>query len=260
MEILTPEDPMTREEAQAVIAELCPELERFNLRGQWTIDVIQSKLDIPQFTAIPGEEVEEIFDAYSEKIDIHHEQECHSWTRNFYNLIASQMLSVNSTDSSTFGDGHINWKDHDGTLRGVSSYAQSLYSSNPYQGSSDDDDYGIVVGTGSTAESFEDYQMDSLIAAGDGAGELNYSESPEPTFAWDSGARTFDIVHRRYMANNSGGSITIAEIGLKARVYYSSGQTNYALMARDVLGSSVAIADAGVARCKYTVVSATFPS
>ncbi|GAI73859.1 unnamed protein product [marine sediment metagenome] len=40
-----------------------------------------------------------------------------------------------------------------------------------------DDDYGIVVGTGTTAESSTDYKLDTQIAHGAGAGELQYGST-----------------------------------------------------------------------------------
>ena len=55
--------------------------------------------------------------------------------------------------------------------------------------------------------------------------------------SWDAGTRTLSVEHKRYINNNSPGTITIKEIGLIANG--SQGTSLRALMSRDVLGTPV---------------------
>ena len=56
----------------------------------------------------------------------------------------------------------------------------------------------------------------------------------------------------RYFNNNSGGSIGVNEIGLAS---YSDNPVayDYVLMARDVLGATVTVADTGQLKVTYTI-------
>lgn len=96
---------------------------------------------------------------------------------------------------------------------------------------------GIVVGTGDTAVDADDYVMETIIAHGIGAGQLEYGVANiaggqfiAPQYSGSSG----HFSANRQFANNSGGTITVKEIGM------------YAVMgciARDVLVSAQDVAD-----------------
>lgn len=188
-----------------------------------------------------------------------HEQPIHSWNRNAFNIMACQFLGINSTDDVVFGDAHINIKDQGGDLRGSSSYALSWGGHLGHGGGMNDDERGIIVGTGDTEEAFDDYVMDSKISDGSGAGELFYFAQFKPTVIWNSDDRTWTITHERYFKNNDGSSITINEVGIAEYIYATTLQY-YILTLRDALSSGIAIASGKVARVAIEFETTAWPS
>ena len=101
-----------------------------------------------------------------------------------------------------------------------------------------EDNAGIVVGTGTTAEASADRALVTKIVEGSGAGQLNHGSSSFVAAAI-VGANT-DYVCTRPFTNNSGGSITVQEIGMFAGEDNAAptNATN-ALMCRDLTGAIV---------------------
>lgn len=95
--------------------------------------------------------------------------------------------------------------------------------------------YGIVVGTnaGGSPEDNEDYALDTKIANGAGAGQLQYQSMNFFVPAVDGANVDFDM--SRAFANASGGTITVKEIGLICKQL-----TNvvYHLLLRDVVADN----------------------
>jgi len=181
-----------------------------------------------------------------------HKQQMHSWTRNMYNLFTSSVMMLVATDLTDFDDGHLNIKDTGGTLRYSATYGIALYS---YAAAEGIDDYGILVGTGNAAESFEGYAMDALVEHSGSlldADKLFYFAQPDAKVEWDSGNSDYDVTIRRWMNNYSGGDIIIAEVGLAARGHSGTQIYLYTLVARDVLGSTVTVANGEQLRVAYT--------
>lgn len=185
----------------------------------------------------------------------------HSVTRNLYNLLMSALGGINATGVGSFGDGQINMKDVGGTIRGITNvgleirYADCIHNTafgNYTQ-------QGIWVGTGSSGESFEDYILDTKITHGDGGGSLRYFGQLVPKAVWDGGTRQWTITNRRYFTNHSGGSISVAEMAMIIKFVIST-ITYYALVARDVLGSPVAVADQELLMAEYELVTGVWPS
>ncbi len=188
-----------------------------------------------------------------------HEQPLMSYNRNFSNILASQFLSINATDSATFGDDHINVKDEAGVIWGSTSYAMSWINYLSMGAPMNNDTKGVIVGTGTAAESFEDFALDSKISDGGGAGQLFYFAQPKPLITWSSGDRTWTITHERMFKNNDGSSITINEIAIVTLAYATNLQ-KYILILRDKLSSGVAIDSGKVARVTIEIETAAFPS
>jgi hypothetical protein len=102
--------------------------------------------------------------------------------------------------------------------------------------------YGIRLGTGLIAPTINDYALQTPIAEGSGAGQMNHGAVTFGTPAADSTTSQFTIT--RNMANNSGGLITVNEIGLYCRCYYWNGDsivTGYFMIIRDVIGGGIAV-------------------
>jgi len=82
------------------------------------------------------------------------------------------------------------------------------------------DDYGIVVGTNNTAVSINDYALNTQIMEGTGAGQMTHQAVDFPEAVNVSGSDCRFQIHRDFI-NNSGGSITINEIGIYVYGYLS---------------------------------------
>jgi len=112
------------------------------------------------------------------------------------------------------------------------------------------DSYGIVVGTGTTSVSLDDYNLASQIKNGTGAGQLKYGATEKYDYS-EQGSNVVDLGVKRSFTNNSGSSITINEIGLIAMV--GDGNLNYyVLLMRDVI-SATTVPDGGVVTVTYYV-------
>jgi len=107
--------------------------------------------------------------------------------------------------------------------------------------------YGIQAGTGTTANSTSTYALSAQIANGTGSGQLSYGSH---SYTWSTGG-TYTTVARAF-SNSSGASITVAEVGL-VWASNATGNPYYFIMLRDVLSSSVTIANGGSATFQYTI-------
>ena len=99
--------------------------------------------------------------------------------------------------------------------------------------------YGIQVGIGINAVTINDYVLQTLITHGSTTGKLQYGvmQYGAPAFTSTTGTLRFT----RVFGNASGGTITVNEIGLCTRTYYSPGADKYFLIMRDILSPGVAI-------------------
>lgn len=192
-------------------------------------------------------------------------ERAHSWVRNAYNLLASTMCQVNATGTTSFGNGNINFKDVTATLRGVASNAMGpLYNNSVesagygYIGPSGDSSKGIVVGTGNTAYSFDDYKLAAAVANGNGVGQLAHSLS-SISKSWDSVNKKYNVVHSRIFNNNSTADIVVAEGGIIGNLCHSGGVNSSVLLCRDVYDIPYTIPAAYKFTVSYTM-SVQFPT
>ena len=102
---------------------------------------------------------------------------------------------------------------------------------------------GIVVGSGSTASDFDDTKLETVIDHGTGSGELEYGDQTETTNEADG---VYDVDVSRTFTNNSGGNVTVNEIGIYGSTNATeSTTTNMHMLLREVLDSGITIPDAG---------------
>jgi hypothetical protein len=106
-----------------------------------------------------------------------------------------------------------------------------------------DQNKGIMVGTGITAPTINDYKLETRITHGTGAGQLQHGDVAFGLPASDPTTSQFTIT--RNFANASGGSITVNEIGLYVRaraVSYGGGtEDQYFMVIRDVIAGGIAV-------------------
>jgi len=187
----------------------------------------------------------------------HHKQRSHSWVRNAYNLMMSQLGGINGSDV-TFGAGLISIKTTNGTighsisilfLEGWGGDVEN--SDSGYRGAAGIATKGIIVGSSAQVESFEDYNLITPITNGSGAGQLHYQEGVVPAKSYDIPSKTYSVAHVRYMNNNSAGNVLVNEIALVADLQSA--------VSRDHLGATITIPATGQLKVTYTI-SLVFPA
>ena len=103
--------------------------------------------------------------------------------------------------------------------------------------------YGIVVGTGDTAETNTDHKLETQLTEGMGAGNITHGEQIIGAAAVVGANVDMDI--KRAFTNGTGSTITVKEAGV-----YASLSINYHCILRDVLSPAVDVPD----KCSLTVI------
>ena len=194
------------------------------------------------------------------KVTQRHKQRSHSWVRNAYNLLLSQMAGANAEGG--FGAGGLSVKDTGGTVRSggsISIGSTGTYFNNPgnaFRAPAAIATYGIQVGSGTNAESFEDYVLQTPIAEGSGAGQLNHVLAEDHVRSWSAPILT--ITHTRYFNNNSGGDVSVNEVALTTNGQVS-GLGRQFMVSRDKLAATVLVPNTGQLKIDYTI-QLTYPS
>lgn len=243
-------------------------LERINMITQEELnDIADINSKCQRLHMMPPAKIELQLDVFG--ADGEHKKEIKqlskSWNRNFYNWMFSQMTGVPSRINSetTYKAGSLALMDASGSetsslYSSICAYKSSSSSTigcdlTSYIGSSGKSDQGIVIGTGTEAESFEGYTLGTLIANGTGSGQMSYAAQEATTMSYDSGTKVMIATLIRYFNNNSGGVINVSEVGWY--VYYRPS----IMVSRDLQSPTVAVADADQLKVTYTI-SVTFPA
>jgi len=141
--------------------------------------------------------------------------ECHSFVKAWLIYLTSAIGGAYS----------FNLKDTSNVTRSAST--DMNYSMNVTQGAGTTTS-GIVVGTGTNAVALDDYALQTKIAHGAGAGQLQYSACTVGAPGYTASTITETIT--RVFTNASGGTITIEEIGIYGMAYNGP----YYCLARDL--------------------------
>lgn len=179
-----------------------------------------------------------------------------TFNRNFWNAVFT-MLGSTAVSSGTFGAGVLSVKDTGGTTRTIKSIVGSGNCNYGLEAAIADATAGIVVGTGSTAESFEDNTLVTKIAHGTGAGQLSYAAQTPPTPSYVAGTKVWTSSPIRIFNNNSAGTIVVAETGFYATVTDSTANFRLVMIERSKLGATVSVLAAGQLTVTYSI-SLTF--
>lgn len=140
----------------------------------------------------------------------------------------------------------IQYKATDGVLRTPpsigSSYLRVVTNTN-------NSNYGIQVGSGTTPVVVADYKLDTQIVHGTGAGQLSHADTliAAPSVV----GSTSQFVISRSLTNNSGGLVIIRELGLCCRT--DSSPAFFTLLCRDLTGSDVDVLATQVAAVSITL-------
>ena len=199
-----------------------------------------------------------------------HRQRSHSWTRNAYNHLFSNMCAKNAT-SDSFGAGFLSAKSTAGTVYGNTGLGSVLsYAGAPSYGDIEGTSYGvkagagiagwgIIVGSGTDAESFEDYALQAAIAHGEGSGQLTYIAQEAHSVSYNAETKVLQDELMRYFNNNSGADIDVNEVGMVYRFYKAFGTVTNIRLARDKLSAAVSIPDTGQLKVIYSL-ELTYPA
>jgi len=115
---------------------------------------------------------------------------------------------------------------------------------------STDTNYGIIVGTGTNAVTITDYKVQTPIAHGSGAGQLQYGAMAFGGPASDASTSQFTLT--RDFANASGASITVNELGLYLKGFkYNT--TYYFMTIRDVISGGIAVPNGQTLTVNYRI-------
>ncbi len=159
--------------------------------------------------------------------------ECNSWLKQWAEILSTMFETPASAGASTAGV-----VDTGGTGRTVETAAPGNASEGPRANSAAaDNTFGIQLGTGSTAVDRDDNALVTLIADGSAAGQLDHLATTFSARVAIAGGYRFTI--SRQVNNNSGGSITVEEIGLALLHRISGPSTALFLALRDLVTEAI---------------------
>jgi hypothetical protein len=134
----------------------------------------------------------------------HRIQKSESYLRQFMELLMVQMLAASEVLPAFI-------RDVTNTLREVAVSALNFQCT----AAANDDSYGIVVGTGNTAPTINDYALQVKVAHGNGAGQVQYAASPWVCRRPIPPRTHFTVT--RIFSTDSGNPVVIYEMGLYVR-------------------------------------------
>jgi hypothetical protein len=127
---------------------------------------------------------------------------------------------------------------------------------NPLLASSGNSDYGIVVGSGTTPVTLNNYKLQSKISHGILAGQLQYGNVRISTMDMSDPNKWFFYITRVF-TNGTTADITITEVGLIVYLFSDSSigvNSPYYLIARDVLAEPITLAPNDSTLIQYKVI------
>lgn len=175
----------------------------------------------------------------------------HSYTRNFHNFLLQNALIIPSGSNTaypSFGEGNIRLRDVNAVIVSLAATAFCWNNVSTSAGNvnlafvsgAGNATYGVVVGTGNTAENLNDYILESKIGEGIGVGQLNHQIMVRDNLIYNPLTDTFSIDFTRAFHNNSGATITIRELGIYVRASVVATQYIYCMI-RDVLPTPIEV-------------------
>lgn len=178
----------------------------------------------------------------------------HSWVRNAYNAYNLAMIYSLPTT-------YLYLRNTSGTITTAGTgyvFGSGLWWADfGYYSTANAETYGVVVGTGTTAFDLDDYKLDAVITHGNTSGKLYYQAqvAAVTTYSGDPDF-TQNILFKRVYNNNSGGTITVNEVGL----IYNAYGISYTLMSRDVLDVPAVVLDGAQLTVTVSITTKDFAS
>jgi len=163
----------------------------------------------------------------------HLKQPARSWLKQWSQLIYGGMAGVAQSVSD---------------INGVARTQSVTYDLLNVAGLAGNASLGVVVGTGMDPAIINDYRLQSQVAHGFGAGQLNH-QSTEIIYPPSRSGPECSFQVKRIFINGSGGMVSVNEIG----VYGAITSSFSACIIRDVLVGTVNIPDGGSMTVIYRV-------
>ena len=117
--------------------------------------------------------------------------------------------------------------------------------------------WDLIVGTDNSPVAIDDFGLGSRVQKGSGADQMSHTDTQISAQTTNKPSSRFTL--SRSYTNNSGASIEINEIGIATRQlgHFNDSNELYttSLIARDVLGSSVTVADTKTLTVQYEVIT-----
>jgi hypothetical protein len=185
-----------------------------------------------------------------------------TYVRNFYNYLMIGAGNLGGTGTG-YVDGNLTVRNTAGAIAvggsfGFSGTSTAQQLSIAYWASTvaavGIDTLGIVVGTGSTPESFNSFALTAKLSHGITAGTISYQAASVPVPSWDTTLRRWSVVSARIFNNNSGGPLTITECAAYARWWGGNVSNDSLMLWRDLLASPVTVANGGQLTVTYTQI------
>ena len=225
-----------------------------NIERERIFEQIRDKCRILKIPSPPEIFVDiELFNSRGEKIRSNR-QRGNSWTRNYYNYFFGALTESPGGNSNNFGVGYMSGKRTSGTID-YSNTTPAGRNSAAYAGgwiySGANESAGIVIGTSDAAFDEDHYTLQSLITHGVDSGKMLYVPMVYPVISY--AAKVWTSRAERFFYNYSGGSIDVKETGLYIGPYFFSSGTYYYMVERNVLVSTVTVANQEVLKVAYDV-------
>ena len=168
---------------------------------------------------------------------------------------AGANVTIIAANPAQFGSGRMNFLTVTNVLRQITATGGQVFIA-----TATDDTSGVLLGSSSKAEDFDDPTFGAQISHGQAAGELyHYGTGNDESLiniVWDSDARKFTRDYKRAFLNDSGGNVTVREIGLATASGFADGDW---MMARDVLDADLIVPDLYILIAAYRLESVVFP-
>jgi len=165
-----------------------------------------------------------------------------SFVIGFLNVIFSGLSEQGITNTNTAGTQYT-VSDTDGTI---------------VNASSNNSNYGIVIGQGTSAPTIIDYSLSIFIQNGTGVSQMQYGAVSVTSAVTNTSTNTGYITVTRTFTNNSGSSITVSEVGIIAWSGSGTLQTNqYYLIVHDLLPSPITVPNGSSLSISYEIQVAT---
>ena len=169
----------------------------------------------------------------------------HSYLRQFIAMIRGIQFHTHGTSNV----GNTTVKDITGTDRGYPANAYIYAAGMPVNCVAASSEYGLVVGTGTGANSTATYALQSQITHGTGTGQLSYGSHTFEALTV-SGSDVYFRIIRTY-TNYSGAGITVNEVGIYTKALDSGGTARVFCIARDLVSGGILVPNGATLTLRY---------